>query len=238
MPICLVVQHSESEPAYAISDALEAAGCGVKVITTHTGAAVPADCTGIDAVVVMGGSMSARLDKSFSSRRSEIALLQNALDGSLPILGVCLGAQLLAAAGGGNVTIGANGPEIGWAPVFLDLQRETDDLFFELPHSFEVLHWHGETFDLPPGALRLASSHLYKNQAFRLGSSAWGLQFHLEVESDAVARFSTDMAEDLDNAIGGPTQVTARADECLALLAPIRQKVFSRFASLVVESSR
>lgn len=108
----------------------------------------------------------------------------------------------MAVAAGGKVYPGPAGPEIGWGLVRLSDAAEDDRLLGGLPRQLEVLHWHGDTFDLPPGAVHLATGALYPNQAFRWGPTAWGLQFHLEVDNGAVAAF-------LEGALGSWAQVVA-----------------------------
>ncbi len=122
---------------------------------------------------------------------------------ALPTLGVCLGAQLLSLAAGGLVYPGADGPEIGWSAVELLATSEGDALFAGFPQRLPVLHWHGDTFDLPPGGQRLARTVRYPNQAFRVGEAAWGLQFHLEVTADAVDGLLDAFPSDVARASGG-----------------------------------
>ncbi len=179
---CLVVQHVEPEGPYVIGDALAKVGAAVDVRLVSVGTHLPPSLDSYQGVVVMGGPMSATSDEGFPTRAREIELLEEAIERGLPTLGVCLGAQLLAIATGGKVYPGANGPEIGWAPVFFGHEAETDPLLTGLPGEMTVMHWHSETFDVPPGSAHLASSKLYPNQAFRVGGRAWGLQFHLEVD--------------------------------------------------------
>jgi len=141
--------------------------------------------------------MSADSDDGFPTRRQELALLAEAVELGLPTLGVCLGAQLLAAATGGRILRGASGPEIGWAPVHLQATAADDLLLASVPGELSVLHWHGDTFDLPPGGVLLASNDRYDHQAFRIGPRAWGFQFHLEVDQEAVAAFAGSFGADL-----------------------------------------
>ena len=150
------------------------------------------------------------------------------------MLGVCLGAQLLAAAAGAAVYPGGRGFEVGWAPVSLSDDAAADPLLAGLPQSWTVLHWHGDTFDLPGGAVHLASSERYVNQAFRWGDSAWGFQFHVEVDGPAVEAFALDFP---DEAAAAPGGVSGRvAEAALAALAPIRDQVCARFAVVVARS--
>ena len=186
MPSCLVVQHVEPEGPYAIGDALAAAGVDVVRCRTYASEPVPGRASDFDGLVVMGGPMSAVSDVGFPTRRQEIALVADALDVALPTLGVCLGSQLLAVAAGGRVMAGRDGLEVGWARVRVDAAAADDPLFSTVPTELTVLHWHGDTYELPSGAVPLASSASYAQQAFRVGDRAWGLQFHVEVDQIAV----------------------------------------------------
>jgi GMP synthase-like glutamine amidotransferase len=234
MSNCLVIQHAAAEPSYAIADALAAAGVDLDVRRVFAGEQVPDDASGVDGVVVMGGPMSAMSDVGFASRRAETALLADAVRLGVPTLGICLGAQLLAAAGGGPVRRGEAGLEIGWGPIDLLDERRSDALFSGLPEQLTVLHWHGDTFDLPAGATRLAANARYENQAFRLGEVAWGLQFHLEVTKEAVARFLEEFASEAVHAPGGGDAIASASDAVLGELATARSIVLERFAGLVV----
>lgn len=233
MPTCLVVQHVEAEPPWAIGLALSRAGVRADVRRVFAGEPLPPDTAAHNGIVVMGGPMSACSDEDFVTRRSEIALLEHALTGAVPTLGVCLGAQLLALAAGGTVYAGADGPEIGWSMVDLSPARADDALLTGLPARLDVLHWHGETFDLPPGAKHLARNDRYPNQAFRVGDAAWGLQFHLEVTREAVDGFLRAFASDAASTVGGAETIRRASPSALAALTPWRDLVFDRFAALV-----
>jgi GMP synthase-like glutamine amidotransferase len=233
MPNCLVIQHVEPEPAFAIDEALRAAGVTVEGRRVFAGDALPVDLTGFDGLVVMGGPMSAGSDEGFATRAREIALLAEAVAGGTPALGVCLGAQLLAVAGGAAVTAGATGPEIGWGPVSVLDECRGDALFDGLPEVLTVLHWHGETFEIPAGGRRLMGNDRYANQAFRIGDAAWGLQFHLEVDEAAVDGFLAAFAPEAAAVPGGPDGIRAATPGALERLAGPRALVLGRFAGLV-----
>lgn len=233
MPSCLVVQHVEPERPYAIGDALAAAGLDVVLRRVFEGQSLPAGLEDFDAVVVMGGPMSAASDDGFPTRRAEIDLLAEALGEGKAVLGVCLGAQLLATAAGGRVFAGAAGPEVGWGPVRLSDAAQSDPLFSGLPVQLRVLHWHGDTFRRPPGAVHLAGNAAYLEQAFRCGDRAWGLQFHLEVDEPAVAAFLAAFGEDAWAAGTSPAAIGDETPASLAALRPHRGTVLRRFAEAV-----
>jgi GMP synthase-like glutamine amidotransferase len=233
MPTCLVVQHVAAEPAFSIDDALLAAGVAVDTRRVFLGDDVPLDTAGFDGLVVMGGPMSVNSTEGFPSRDAEVSLLADALRVGIPTLGVCLGAQLLAVAAGGAVARNAYGPEIGWAPIQLEPACQDDRLLTGLPPTLTVLHWHGESFEVPPGARPLISSAAYPNQAFRIGDVAWGVQFHLEVTTEAVDGFLHAFAADTESVVGGAEAIRSATPAALNALAPARDLVCSRFAGLV-----
>jgi GMP synthase-like glutamine amidotransferase len=233
VPNCLVIQHVAPEGAFAIADALESAGIAITTCRIFAGDALPADVSGLDGLVVMGGPMSANRDDGFASRPVELARIGEAVAAGIPTLGICLGAQLLCVAVGAPVRPGAAGPEIGWGPVELTDECASDPLLADLPARLEVLQWHGDTFELPAGAIRLAGNAAYANQAFRIGPAAWGLQFHVEVDAEAVAGFLDAFGEDAEGVLGGPDAIAAATPAALEQLAPSRDLVLGRFARLV-----
>jgi GMP synthase-like glutamine amidotransferase len=236
VPNCLVIQHLAPEGPYLIAEALGNAGIAVELCQVFAGDQPPPVLEGYDGLVVMGGPMSASSDDGFPTRTAEIDLLEEALEREVPALGVCLGAQLLAIAAGGKVYPGSEGPEIGWAPVSLITgEAERDVLFRDLPLELTVLHWHGDTFDLPPGATHLATSEAYSAQAFRAGPRAWGLQFHMEVDSSAIDAFLAAFGDEAAGCGVPPEGIAAQAGSAIAELAPARGALLERFAALVGE---
>ncbi|MFI9052079.1 methyltransferase domain-containing protein [Streptomyces sp. NPDC053427] len=224
----LVVEHVPGEGPYAIGEAIAAAGLRMRVCRVWAGDPVPGSLDGVAALVVMGGPMSACGDDGFPTRSAEVALLRSALAAGVPVLGVCLGAQLLALAAGGVARPGW-GPQIGWGEIRTREAASRDPLLAGAPKRWRVLHWHGDTMDLPAAAVPLASCDRYPVQAFRVGGSAWGLQFHLEVDAAAVDAFVTAFPEEAATAPG----LREAAPAELAALAPHRDRVFGRFAALV-----
>ena len=238
MPTCLVIQHVAPECAFTIEDALVAAGVAVDTRRIHAGDGLPADLRGLDGLVVMGGPMCAFSDDGFPTRPAELALVAEAAATGVPALGVCLGAQLVALACGGLVYPGQAGPEVGWSTVSLTAACATDPLFAGLPPTLPVLQWHGDTFDLPLGAVHLLHNTVYASQGFRIGDATWGLQFHLEVSEPAVEGFLRAFAADADAVPGGGARIRAATPGGLAELSPWRGMVLGRFARLVVARAR
>jgi GMP synthase-like glutamine amidotransferase len=233
VPKCLVVQHVEPEGAYAIGDALSAAGVSVDTRKVFAGESLPADLTGFDGLVVMGGPMSATSDDGFPTRRAEIELLADAFDRGVLTLGICLGAQLLALAARGTVFEGTAGPEIGWGSVDLTPGSTDDPLLEHLPGRLTVLHWHNDTIELPEDAVHLASSPHYPNQAFRVGARAWGFQFHMEVDGQAVTAFLDAFGGEARESGVDPESIAAATEVHLDEIAPIRDRIGARFARLL-----
>ena len=134
------------------------------------------DAADVDLLITLGGPMSVNDEDRFPWLREEKSFITRVIASGSPVLGICLGAQLIANALGARVYPGAQ-KEIGWHRVY-GAPAESDPLAFH--GEFLALHWHGETFDLPPGAVCLASSDACRHQAFRFGTNVLGLQFHLE----------------------------------------------------------
>jgi GMP synthase-like glutamine amidotransferase len=183
----LVLQHADWEVPGYFGDVLGERAVGVRVIRPDLGEPLPAQPTG-EAILAMGGPMSVNDDADLPWLRDEKRFIAEAVAAGTPYLGACLGAQLLAAALGARVYPGPR-PEYGMHAVELTSAAATDPVFGGLPAHLEVFQWHGETFDLPDGAVALAGSAGYPHQAMRVGERAYGLQFHLEVTVDLLDRW-------------------------------------------------
>jgi len=214
----LVFRHVPFEGLGLIEPPLAASGIGVDFADLYQPSAPLPDIGAYRALVFMGGPMSVNDDLPYL--RSEMEFIRQAMARRQPVLGVCLGAQLVARALGGAVR--RNGArEIGWYPLTFT-PAAAGDLLFDGLSAETVFHWHGETFDLPPGAELLASSGLCRNQAFRIGPRVHALQFHLEVTPEMIADWcaqdqnSGDVRE-LDHAID-PSLHAARLRELSTLV--------------------
>ena len=160
----------------------------------------PRPLDGYDAVLVFGGAMHADQEEHHPWLREETMWLQQLLSRHTPVLGVCLGVQLIAKAAGAAVYPVPGGPEIGWLPVELCGGADDDPVFGRLPERFDAFGWHYYTYDLPAGGEELARSARC-NQAYRLGETAWGIQFHAEVTLETVRSWLDDKEDfplDLD----------------------------------------
>jgi GMP synthase-like glutamine amidotransferase len=130
---------------------------------------------------------------------AEMEFISRAMEAGIPVLGVCLGSQLMARALGARVYPG-RGPELGMVPIAVTPAGRQDPVFRCMPDPFEVFEWHGEVFDLPPGAVALASSDLCPIQAFRFGEAAYGLLFHAEIEPSGIEALCRECGTDLQRA--------------------------------------
>ncbi len=178
------LQHVAFEGPAAIAEWATARGHQITGTRIFEGADLPRHGT-FDALVVLGGPMSVSDEANFQWMTREKRLIDATIARHTPLLGVCLGAQLIANVVGARVYASPM-PEIGWFPVRLTRAAASHPLVRDLPGEFVPLHWHGETFDLPAGSIRLAESPACSNQAFAIGSSVLGLQFHLEATADSV----------------------------------------------------
>jgi GMP synthase (glutamine-hydrolysing) len=178
----IVLRHVPYEGPGLIEDMLEGRGLPYRIIDVFE-EGVPLSAAGFTGIVSMGGPMSVT-DGTEEIEREKTLLLE-AMDRDIPILGVCLGAQVIASALGALIYAG-NHLEVGWGEVTLTESGLSDPLMAGVDHHLPVLHWHGDTFDLPENAVNLACSEKYENQAFRVGGKTYGLQFHLEVDEEMV----------------------------------------------------
>ena len=219
----LVIENDPTDDIRRLGDWLTGAGLDLEVCRPYRGDPLPESLDGYVALVVMGGAQNAH-PKPDGSRDAEWfptleGLLRKAVRYGTATLAVCLGAQLLATAHAGTVERSAAGPEIGPRLVARRDAAERDPLWAPVPLSPDVIQWHhDEITELPLGATLLAASTSYPHQAFRLGSRAWGVQFHPECDRDMIARWVADNEAD-----------PGLVDACAAVL-PDLEEVWRPFA--------
>ncbi len=229
----IVLQHHGCETLGAIGDALRRAQIEWSYLSLADPASPAPEVGEADALIVLGGPFSVYLPEYHSFVRREMELIRSMLELGRPILGICLGSQLLAAVLGAAV-YRASAPEIGWLPVELEPQACDDRLFHGLPSSFITCVWHGDLFDLPRGAVSLARTQMTRCHAFRYGTNVYGLLFHLEMQPAMVAACVNAFEPRLRQVGIDPARCVAEADAHLARLAPVAETVFRRWAELVV----
>jgi GMP synthase (glutamine-hydrolysing) len=239
----VVLQHTPTEGPERIAALLAARGIGVETIAVHAGAPVPDDIGPDRLLIVMGGPMGVgdAGNPKLPFLAQEIALLRKLLARQAPVLGVCLGSQLLAAAAGArvypNMRSGADGKpvavrEVGWGRI--DLHNVNEPALAGLPAQPVVVHWHGDTYDLPSGAVHLASTPVCRHQAFRIGR-AFGLQFHPELERETIALWVREDADYVRGALGpeGGARILSDTERHYAAARPIWDRLLGNIISLM-----
>jgi GMP synthase (glutamine-hydrolysing) len=218
----LVLQHAGCEPPGAYEDELLARQLPFARVLLDEGEELP-DWRAYSAIVAMGGGMSVNDEAEHSWLAPEKRLIGEAVRAGTPYWGVCLGAQLLAASLGAHVAPGAT-PEVGVLPVYRTAEAKRDPVFASMPDRILALQWHADTFALPDGAVRLARSDAYEQQAFVV-NRAYGVQFHIEIGTRLAAEWGEvpAYAESLEALMGEGAmprlldQVAAAQDEMTSL---------------------
>lgn len=187
------LQHVPFEGLGSIEPWLQTAGYEITRTKLFESSELPV-LNEIDLLIIMGGPMSANDEVEYPWITLEKQFIRDVIDAGTPVLGICLGAQLIASAMGAKVYQNSV-KEIGWFPV--QGIPATASSFFSFPASTEVFHWHGETFELPQEATLIASSAGCENQAFQIGDSVIGLQFHLETTPESAEEIVTNCRDEL-----------------------------------------
>jgi GMP synthase (glutamine-hydrolysing) len=209
----LILKHVENEGPGFIGGLFTTAEWQTRIIELGKGEELPLNLDEISCVVVMGGPMNVYEEEAYPFLKAEDAFLKDVIGKGIPLLGICLGAQLLAKACGARI-MKAPEREVGWRKVELTEWGRHDRLFLGIADP-TVFQWHEDTFDLPGGAVLLATGEACRNQAFRVGPCAYGLQFHIEASSDMVLDW-----------IKGEMEIDAAAIEadCLSLSSRIERQ--------------
>ncbi len=223
-----MLQHAEPEGPGLVGEILRKRGLAVDVIKVFKGERVPAALSGHVALLVMGGPMGVYEVERYPFLRDEIELIRDALAERKPVLGVCLGSQLLAHALGADVGPGRR--EIGWYPVYLTPGAAHDALWAGIDATFRPFHWHGDSFTLPQGAEALASSSLTSCQAFRYGTNAYGFLFHIEMDEAMVRGMVDGFGDELEAAGSSARDIETDARTAVPAMRRVGQTVFGRWA--------
>jgi len=232
----LVLQHVASEPAGVLDPLLRAAGLRIRYVNFAHHPHTQVDVTRYSGLVVLGGPMNVDQAHRYTHLLHEIEVIKVALQRKIPILGICLGAQLLATALGASVHPNAV-QEIGWYPLTLSDEASNDPLFAHLDRNAQVFQWHAYTFTEPKDCVHLASTASCANQAFCYGGFAYGLQFHLEVDAPLIERWlkHSELKRELEP-LGGDAhaqRVQAETQQYVAASQARAKAVFTEFVRLL-----
>jgi GMP synthase (glutamine-hydrolysing) len=227
----LFIQNGETDEPGLFAKTMR--HCGFELQTVHAWRDEPLpDTAEFSGIAIGGGAMSAYETSEYPFLESEIALIRRARALRKPVLGMCLGAQLMAAAFGGEVYRNKE-REIGFYPVrFTDAARE-DFLWQDCREPFQPIHWHGDTFSLPSEATLLASSAITRNQLFRLDDRLYGLQFHLEIDLPVLSGMIADDPASLSRNGIDPNILLRTAAKVFPIIEPVAQTVFTRWATFL-----
>jgi GMP synthase-like glutamine amidotransferase len=233
----LVLQHIACEPPGVYEDVLRERGAELVRVQLDEGERIPVGRH--DAIVAMGGPMSVNDEHELPWLVDEKRFIAEAVRSGTPYWGVCLGVQLLASSLGARVYQGDE-PEVGLLPVELTGAGRSDPVFAGAPEPLVTLQWHGDSFDLPDGAVRLAGSPAYPNQAFRF-ARAYGVQFHLEVSTGMAREWAAvpEYAASLERVLGpgAMDDLVARIDDRAAEMLACGRALFERWLDTVVATA-
>jgi len=235
----LVLQHCPVTPVGILGEALEARGAALDIRMPHHGVPLPDSPAAFDGLVVLGGPMHAGDDGGYPAFPPMLELIRRFHEQAKPVLGVCLGAQLVSRAFGGRVWP-FGGLEVGYLPVRMTPAGRRDPLLRGMPTEFHIMQLHEDSFDLPAGAVRLMSSTACANQALRIGRTTYGFQFHFEVTRSDAVNFPRDCWSSLERHYGELAELVA-ADSVRSVAAHFEsgaeftRRLAARWLGLVAE---
>jgi GMP synthase (glutamine-hydrolysing) len=231
----LVLQHVPHELLGTLNPLLKRSGFRIRYVNFARHPDAQPGLDGYNGLVVLGGPMSVNDADRLPHLTTEMRLIEEALRRNIPVLGICLGAQLIAKTLGANVYPNKE-KEIGWYDVSPTDEAESDPLLLEFQKTETIFQWHGETFDIPKSTRHLAFSFLCANQAFRYGNNVYGFQFHLEVDEPMIHRWLrvADNRKEIA-ALGGtidPELIHRDTPEHMMRLHELSARVFGEFINL------
>jgi len=235
----LILRHIPQETAGTLETALTRAGLEVRYVDLFREVHVELPLDEASGLVVLGGPMNADEVDRYPFLNLDVQWIQQAIAAKLPLLGICLGSQLLAKALGARVYPNTV-KEIGWYPLEW-LPAADDDPLFARNGTATVFQWHGDTFDLPQGAVLLARGSSCQNQAFRWGSTAYGLQFHIEMTAAMIDEWLSKGHESGELAgldYINPREIRQKTPLLLPYMQQLAADLFGRFARMCLEGKR
>ena len=236
----LVVQHVPYERLGTLEPAFVKAGCRLRALDASSPSAAWPAQSEYDGLIVMGGPQSVYDQKTYRWIKTELAFLREALKAEKPILGICLGAQLLAAALGAAVTA-APQKEIGWYPLMREPGADGDPLLEPFGQTETVFQWHGDTFALPKGAARLGSSPLCPEQGFRWRDNVYAFQFHVEMTEAMIRAWMLKPVNRADLAklqvVIDPMAISRQSPQHIGRLQELSAHVATAFCRIIAASA-
>ena len=232
-PRVLVLQHADPEHPGLILNALRNAGAQIETIRTDLAQPTPPSLDAYAGLIIMGGPQSVYEEHKYPYLRAEKQLTRQAIDNNIPLLGVCLGSQVIADVLGSGVHPGP-APELGWKPVKRSEHAANNPILSALPETFTPLHWHGDIYDLPKGATPIGSSEMTATQGFSYNQNVYALLFHLEMTEAQITQMATQFPEDIRRANLEPNAFLSQTPAHAAALKPIATEIFTRWANLML----
>ena len=234
-PNLLVIRHEPCSSLGMLETAVKRAQIPFRYLDISQGDVLTEPLSHYSHMVILGGAISAYEDDRYPFLQTEFKLLETAIAQGIPLLGICLGSQILAKVLGARVYRGASGREAGWCNLQLTKAGLQDSLFQGFPTQFKVFESHQDTFDLPPGCVHLASSERYPNQSFCYNHTVWAIQFHLEIDEHALLACAAVIEKELEESQIQDTTLTQLVSEAAAhspLVAPLADRFMQQFLAV------
>ena len=230
------LQHIACEGLGILEEIFQHREIDYRYIRLDQGESLPSpDEIAQNALVILGGPMNIYEEDIYPYLKEETELIRYGLSAKIPMIGICLGAQMIARAAGAKVYAGQT-KEIGWYPIQMAPAAAKDPLFSHQDSDTKVFQWHGDTFDLPDGAVKLASSNLFPHQAFRLNDNAYALQFHLEVNETMILDWVWEYRQEIKSSKIDIKSLYRNTDEEIENLNSLGKKVFTTFCKRFLET--
>lgn len=235
-PNVLVIRHEECSSLGMLKTAFKQAQIGLRYLDTYAGETLVESIEEYSHIVVLGGAVSAYEDEQYPFLRYEFQLIEKAIAQEIPILGICLGSQILAKVLGAKVYRGKSGREAGWCDLQLTSDGTKDPLLHDFPDRFRVFQSHQDTFEIPAECAHLAKSDIYSNQAFRYRNFVWAIQFHPEIDENVLLDCADVIEQELiDSQISDTTveQMIELAKLHSPAVAPLAHSLMENFLQVV-----
>ena len=235
LPI-LVVRHHLEETLGSWEDVFLREGVPFTYRDVYRGEMLPGRLEAYSGIIVLGGFMGVYEQNSYPFLKDELKWLETVVKAEKPLVGICLGSQLIARVLGAGVYKGYSGPEIGWKSVTLTAEGKVDPLFRGFPASFIPIHWHADTFDLPIGTTLLALSEMYPHQAFRYGNSTFAVQFHVEATEKLIDFWLQESKSRLEKGAEAKEEILRDTINYLPELNRLSEKLWSNLKNILFKN--